>query len=125
MTIEFRENITMKHQRILHSTITGIIPAILEGVLVYSVEPTINIWILFQGVLFWFTCGFVVHLINSKNHRILTSIVYTVFLNLPWYIAESIVPNKIQHLLPLFIASIVLGFVIGFVSMKLHRREEK
>ena len=100
----------------------GIVPALMEGILIYSVEPTINGWILFQAVLFWFTCGFTIHIIDIGFPRILHGIIFTVFLNLPWYIAESIVKNKPEHFMPLVIASILFGTIIGIISKKLKNK---
>lgn len=105
--------------KIKRSAIVGIIPAILEGVMILSVEPTIDRWVLFQATLFWFTCGVTVHIIDLGFPRIVHGILFTVFLNLPWYIAESIVKNKTEHFLPLVIASIVFGIIIGWTSKKL------
>ena len=101
------------------AVIVGIVPAILEGMLVYSVEPSISAWILVQAMLFWFTCGFIVHILDIGIHRVIHGIIFTVFINLPWYIAESIVQNKPEHFFPLVIASIIFGALIGIISKKL------
>lgn len=104
-----------------NATIVGIIPALLEGLLVYSVEPAIDRWHLTQAVLFWFTCGFVVYLADLGLPVIANSVLLTVFLNLPWYIAEAILPQKYEHLLPLLIASIVAGAIIGLATQQLKK----
>ncbi|MBS1506605.1 MAG: hypothetical protein JSS79_08170 [Bacteroidetes bacterium] len=104
-----------------NALLVGSIPALLEGILIYVVEPTVASWLLLQAVLFWFSCGFIVHLIEVGLPALLHGIVFTVFMNIPWYIAESIGKNKPEHLLPLIIASVVMGIVIGFVSGKLKK----
>ena len=105
-----------------NAALVGLVPALLEGILVYSVEPSINRWILLQAILFWFTCGFTTHVIEINIPRIFLGIGFTVFLNLPWYIAESIVKNKPEHFLPLVVTSIVFGAVIGWISKRLRNR---
>ncbi|MCE9501752.1 MAG: hypothetical protein K8R21_14820 [Leptospira sp.] len=105
---------------IINSSITGVIPATLEGILIYSVEPTISQWMVIQATLFWFTCGFVVYQLNTGENIFLISVGFTMFLNLPWYIAESIVKNKPEHFIPLVIASIVQGIIIGSLTKWLN-----
>lgn len=104
---------------IKQASVVGLLPAIIEAILIYFVEPAINKWILVQAVLFWFTCGFTVFLIDIKISEIFKSVLFTVFLNLPWYIAESVSKEKPEHLIPLIIASIIQGLVIGLLSKKL------
>ncbi|NOU20082.1 MAG: hypothetical protein HOO91_21200 [Bacteroidales bacterium] len=108
-----------------NASIVGIIPAILEGILIFSVEPTINLWLLSQAILFWFTCGFVVYLVDVGLPKIISGILFTMFLSLPWYIAESVSKDKPEHLVPLILASIVLGIIIGIASKKLNKTNEK
>jgi hypothetical protein len=100
--------------KITHSILSGFIPALLEFILVYSVEPKANAWLLIQVTLFWFSCGFVVYWLNLKS--IVKSILFTVLLSSPWYIAESVLKNTPEHFIPLFIASIVQGSIIGFLT---------
>ncbi len=102
------------------AAIVGLVPAVIEGILIITVEPTINPWILAQAVIFWFTCGSIITLVRTNWPIITSSILLTVFLNLPWYIAESIVKNRIEHLAPLIIASIVQGFIIGILIRRMR-----
>jgi hypothetical protein len=107
--------------KIRNACLVGIVPAILEGLLVYFADPTVSIWVLVQSILFWFGCGFVVYLIDIFPNKILGSILATVLLNLPWYIALTIVANKPNHLIPLIIASLIMGTIIGMVSRWLNK----
>lgn len=107
---------------IKNALIAGTVPAILEALLILSVEPSINLWVLAQAVLFWFTCGAIICLIQNEWPMVISSILLTVFLNLPWYIAESVIKNKPEHLLPLIVASIIQGAIIGILKKKLNKK---
>jgi hypothetical protein len=50
---------------------------------------------------------------------VLSAVLLTVFLNVPWFIEEAIRPGRYDHLAPLLVASVVSGVVIGLVSRKL------
>jgi len=110
-----------KSNKLINALFVGLVPAIIEGILIYSVEPNTNTWILVQAVTAWFSFGFVVYLINKGNRIILNAILLTLLLNLPWYIAETVVKNTPQHFLPLVIASIVMGAIIGFISLQVNK----
>lgn len=112
-------------KKLLNAFFVGLVPAIIEGILIYSVEPKTNIWILVQAVTAWFSFGFVVYLINKGNKIILNAILFTLLLNLPWFIAETVVKNTPQHFIPLVIASIVMGAIIGFVSLQVNKKLKK
>jgi len=107
--------------RIRNASIVGIIPATLEGLLIYFADPLAGKWILIQSMLFWFGCGFVVYLIDLEYKRILTSVLLTILLNIPWYIALTVVANKPEHLIPLIASSLIMGTFIGFVASRLDR----
>jgi hypothetical protein len=109
--------------KIRNAIIVGAIPAILEGLLVYFADPLVGKWVLIQSILFWFSCGFVVSLADIGYRRIPVSILLTVLLNIPWYIALTIVANKPEHLIPLIISSIVMGTIIGYTSSRLSFRK--
>ena len=105
--------------KIKNAVLTGLVPAILEGLLIYFADPNATQWIFIQSILFWFSCGFVVYLINLGSNKIISSILLTVFLNLPWYISLSISIGKYEHLAPLVISSLIMGLIIGLTSKKL------
>jgi hypothetical protein len=111
--------------KIKNAIIVGLIPAILEGLLIHFADPTTGNWVLIHSILFWFSCGFVVYLIDVGINKIISCILLTVFLNIPWYISLSIANGKIEHLVPLIISSIVMGLLIGLVSAKLNKKSEK
>jgi hypothetical protein len=111
--------------KIKNAIIVGLIPAILEGLLIHFADPTTSNWILIQSILFWFSCGFVVYLIDVGITKIISCIIFTVLLNLPWYISLSIGNGKSEHLVPLIISSIIMGLVIGLVSKKLNKTNYK
>jgi hypothetical protein len=110
-------------RRFKRASLVGIVPAVLEFALVYIVDPTLSWRTYLQVTLFWYTCGVANYLIELRMPRITQAVVFTIFLNLPWYIAESIGKNKIDHLLPLLMASIVQGIIIGTLCRSLKKRE--
>ncbi len=109
-------------KKITQAFITGTIPAVLEGLLIHFVDPQAGNWLLLQSVLFWFSCGFVVNLAAPDKKRVLVSVLLTLLLNIPWYIALTVIAHKPEHLLPLIVSSLVMGFIIGFVSNYLSKR---
>lgn len=108
--------------KIRNAILVGLVPAILEGLLIHFADPKTNHWVLIQSIIFWFGCGFVCYLIDLFKSKLLTSLLITILLCLPWFIALSIVDNKPEHLLPLIIASIVMGLIIGIVSLQLNKK---
>ncbi|EQA70019.1 hypothetical protein LEP1GSC059_1700 [Leptospira noguchii serovar Panama str. CZ214] len=116
--INFIEGYFMKEQtiRLRNAFLIGVIVAILESLLVFLADPTASIWILIQGMLFWFSCGFVATLIEIGFSKMFSSIVLTELLNLPWYIALVVIPKQYSHLIPLIVASLIFGGIIGFLN---------
>lgn len=112
----------MKRYRLRNASIVGIVPAILEAILIYAVDPVVNPWIVIQACLFWFSCGFIISLLNMEIPFILKGIVFSVFMCLPWYIAESVISKKPEHFAPLIIASIIQGVIIGYLDKRLKMR---
>jgi hypothetical protein len=110
-----------KKLKIRNAIIVGLIPATLEGLLIYFADPLAGRWILIQSMLFWFSCGFVVYLIDFGYKRILTSVLLTILLNIPWYIALTVVANKPEHLIPLIISSLIMGTIIGIATSRLDK----
>ncbi|MBI1224539.1 MAG: hypothetical protein GC192_04830 [Bacteroidetes bacterium] len=110
-------------KKLSYAALVGIVPAILEFLLVYSFEPTASGWLLLQVSLYWFTCGVANYLVDLRLPQILGSILFTVFLTSPWYIAESVMQGKPEHFVPLVVASIAMGLVIGLLCKWLKRKE--
>ncbi|HMV80167.1 MAG TPA: hypothetical protein PK453_08980 [Leptospiraceae bacterium] len=111
----------LKKGKFINAATAGLVPAALELLLIVSVEPSIDRWVLFQAVFFWFTCGFSVYRLCSEERIISSSVGYTVFLNIPWYTAESAGKNKPEHLVPLVCVSILQGIIIGILAKKLKQ----
>ena len=107
--------------KIRNAILVGIVPAVLEGLLIHFADPATNKWVMMQSVIFWCGCGYVCYLIDLFKSKLLTSLLMTILLCLPWYIALSIVDNKPVHLLPLIISSIVMGIIIGIASSVLNK----
>lgn len=112
------------NRKYLYASIVGIVPAILELGLVYGAEPKSSFWLLFQVSLFWFTCGFTNYFVNIKLNSVLSGIALTLFLSSPWFIAESVLQNKPGHFLPLVVASIIMGSIIGLLCKWLKKKEQ-
>jgi hypothetical protein len=104
-----------------NGAIVGLVCALIEAVLIVAGDPDAGQWALTQGVLFWFGCGLVVYMADSGLPPVAHGIALTVLLNVPWYIALSVVPGKPSLLGPLVIASVVLGGVIGALKRKLNK----
>jgi hypothetical protein len=105
--------------KIRNAAIVGVVPALLEGLLIYSVEPQTSLWVIARSVLAWFGFGFVVYLIDKGQKVMLHSVLLTVLLCLPWYIAETVGTGTPEHLAPLVVASVVMGAIIGLVCRRL------
>jgi hypothetical protein len=106
-----------------NAAITGSITAALEAILLFAADPHLSAWILFQSIFFWFACGIVVYLADTGLPPWLHGIVVTVLLNISWYIELSIIPNKLSHLAPLIIASIIFGAILGVVRNRLQQNQ--
>ncbi|MBI3134663.1 MAG: hypothetical protein HYZ14_08335 [Bacteroidetes bacterium] len=111
--------------KIRNAFIVGAVPAVLEGILIFLADPEASNWIVIQSIFFWFTCGFVVYLVNIGYRKILVSLLLTVFLNIPWFIALTVVANQPDHLIPLLVASIIMGTLIGLLSAWLNKPMQK
>ncbi|EMM98871.1 hypothetical protein [Leptospira noguchii] len=108
----------MKEQtiRLRNAFLIGVIVAILEGLLVFGADPTASAWTLIQGMLFWFSCGFITTLAEIGFSKMFSSILLTELLNLPWYITLVVIPKQYSHLIPLIVASLIFGAIIGFLN---------
>ncbi|EMJ95733.1 hypothetical protein [Leptospira alstonii] len=97
----------------------GTVCAVLEGLLVFFADPTASRWVLIQSMLFWFSCGCIVTLAETGLPKTIGSILLTELLNLPWFIALVVIPKQYSHLLPLIVASLIFGVIIGFLNKAL------
>ena len=99
----------------------GIVLGALEWAILASSRQKLGVWIYTQSIVFWFTCGFMIGIVDSPLPPYVTGAMIAVFLNLPWYINISIIPKQYKHLVPLVVASIILGIIGGFAKMLLAR----
>jgi hypothetical protein len=99
--------------------LVGAVVAILEGILIWAADPSITPWLFIQSISFWLFCGLVVYMTETGLPAILNGILLTVLLNIPWYISLSIAAGNPGHLVPLVIASIIFGAIIGLMSKRL------
>ncbi|MBM9577057.1 hypothetical protein JWG45_07805 [Leptospira sp. 201903070] len=97
--------------------VIGIISGILEGLLVGFADPNVGTWMLVQSILFWFSCGMIVSLVESGFSKFWTALIFTEIMNLPWLIALVVIPGNYQHLIPLVVASLIFGSVIGGMNL--------
>lgn len=111
----------MNTSNIRAAFLVGLVPATLEGLLVYFADPMVSNWVLIQSVLFWFGCGFINHVVQLGLHRMVSVLIITLMMNLPWYIALTVGANRPDHLIPLIIASVVMAIAIGAVSLRLSK----
>lgn len=101
--------------------LVGAVVAILEGLLLWLTDPSISLWLFIQGVSFWLFCGLVVYVAETGLPVLPSSILLTMLLNIPWYIALSIGTEKPELLFPLVVASLIFGIVIGLLSKRLKQ----
>jgi hypothetical protein len=101
--------------------LVGVVVASLEGSLLWLTDPGISIWLFIQSVSFWLFCGLIVYIAETGMPVLPGSILLTVLLNIPWYIALSVGDGKPELLIPLIVASLIFGTVIGLVSKKLKQ----
>lgn len=111
--------------RIRNAAIVGFVAAALEGILIGIADPNAGVLILIQSMLFWFSCGAVVSVAEIGIPKFIVSILLTELLNLPWYIALVVIPGNYGHLVPLILASLVLGSVIGWLNVALKTPDAK
>jgi hypothetical protein len=104
---------------IIHSILIGVVLGLLELALLVSSKQKLGFWVYAQSVIFWFTCGFMIGIVDSPFPPYITGALIAIFLNLPWYINISIIPKQYGHLTPLVIASIILGAIGGAVKILL------
>ncbi|MEI7014480.1 hypothetical protein [Leptospira licerasiae] len=109
--------------KIRNAIIIGLVMAALEGILIGVADPTVSTWILFQSMLFWFSCGFVVSISNLGLSRWITSILLTEILTAPWLITLVIIPGQYSHLVPLLIVNTLFGAIIGGLNKILKTPE--
>ncbi len=110
-------------ERLLKTLTVGLVPAALEISLISLADPTTSNWVVLQSALAWFSFGVVIHLLNKESRSWLKSVAICVLLCMPWYIAESYAKNTPEHLLPMIVASLVMGSIIGWLSIRLHGKK--
>ncbi len=98
---------------ISHAVLIGIILGLLELAILVASKQKLGGWMYAQSLLFWFTCGFMIGIVDSSLPAYGLGIMIAVFMNLPWYINISIIPKQYGHLGPLVLASIILGALGG------------
>jgi hypothetical protein len=115
-------NLTTPFTRWKNGFLVGAVVAALEGALLWTADPGATFWVLVQGISFWLFCGLVIYLTETGLPDILNGILLTVLLNIPWYIALSVTSGKPGNLIPLLIASLFFGALIGWMSQRLKRK---
>ncbi|WP_165783180.1 hypothetical protein [Leptospira wolffii] len=102
--------------RIRNATIVGFVMAGLEGALISLADPSTSGWILLQSALFWFSCGFLVSLVDLGLPKWINSIILTEILTLPWLISLVVIPQQYSHLVPLLVVNTFFGAFIGLLN---------
>jgi hypothetical protein len=103
--------------------LVGAVAASLEGILLWATAPGTPFWVFIQSISFWLFCGLVIYMTETGLPAILNSILLTLLLNIPWYISLAIVPGTPTLLIPLVIASLIFGTIIGGMSQRLRSRQ--
>lgn len=99
----------------------GLILSIIEGSIIYIADSQTPALIFLQSMLFWFFCGAIVYLSNSGFSVVFHSVLWTFFLNIPWFINLAIITENYALLPPLIISSLILGLITGLLSRKLNK----
>lgn len=102
---------------IVNAILIGIVLGILEMAILTSARQKLGFWVYAQSVAFWFTCGFMIGILDSPLPAYVSGALIAVFLSLPWYVNISIIPKQYGHLLPLVLASIILGIIGGSIKI--------
>jgi hypothetical protein len=111
----------VKNKKLLNSIIIGIVLGVLEGVLITFGDPNASTLVLIQSILFWFSVGVIINISDTGLSNYAHSIFIVLFLNIPWYINLTVIPNKLEHLPPMVIVSVLFGLISGFLSKKLTK----
>ena len=112
---------TIQFTKWKNGLLVGLIVAALEGLLLWLTDSNLSPWVFLQSISFWLFCGLVVYMAETGLPTLLNSILLTVLLNIPWYIALSVGNGRPELLIPLIIASLIFGTVIGLASKKLKQ----
>ncbi|RHX83118.1 hypothetical protein [Leptospira stimsonii] len=110
-----------------NAVLIGIVAGIMEGLLVGLADPNVGTWVLIQSILFWFSCGTIVTLTETGFSKFWSVLIFTEIMNLPWFIALVVIPGNYSHLIPLIVASLIFGSIIGGLNilLKTPRLETK
>jgi len=111
----------MKNKKLLNSIIVGAVLGVLEGLLITFGDPYASNLMLIQSIIFWFSVGVIIYISDTGLSIHLHSIFIVLFLNIPWYINLTIIPNKLEHLAPMVIVSIIFGLIAGKITKKLKK----
>ncbi|GBF44589.1 hypothetical protein LPTSP2_38920 [Leptospira ellinghausenii] len=114
-----KENSISRFNLWRNAFLIGLILSVIEGSIIYIADSNTPILIFIQSMSFWFFCGAIVYLSNSGFSVLIHSILWTFFLNIPWFINLAIVPKNYSILPPLIISSLILGLITGLLSKKL------
>jgi hypothetical protein len=104
---------------IISAILIGITLGLLEWGILAASRQKLDVWVYVQSIVFWFTCGFMIGVVDSPFPAYVSGALISVFLGLPWFINISIIPKDYKHLAPLVIASLILGGIGGVVKMML------
>ena len=107
---------------IVQASLIGLVLGILEMAILASSRQKLGFWVYAQSAVFWFTCGFMIGIVDSPHPAYVSGVLIAIFLNLPWYINIAIIPKQYGHLLLLVLASIVLGVLGGAIEIFLSTR---
>lgn len=116
-------NMTTPFTKWKNGFLVGAVVATLEGILLWAADPNITFWVFIQSISFWLFCGLVIYMTETGLPAVLNGILLTLLLNIPWYISLSIAAGNPGYLLPLVIASLIFGAIIGWMSQRLRSKQ--
>lgn len=114
---------TMPFTKWKNGFLVGAVAATLEAILLLMADSSTSPWVFIQSISFWLFCGLVIYMAETGLPTILNGILLTLLLNIPWYISLSIAAGNPGRLIPLVIASLLFGTIIGWMSQRLHRQK--
>ncbi len=102
---------------VLISTLVGLLLGALEGLILLLSRQKLSFWVYAQSIIFWFACGVMIALVELPMPSLASGVLVAVLLNAAWYINIAVIPKQYAHLVPLIIASVLLGVVGSLAKM--------
>jgi hypothetical protein len=98
----------------------GLVAGLLDITLIYFVDPSLSPWLFIQAGIAWTLFGWIVLATDSGLPPMRHGILVTLLINVPWFINESILPGRWDHLPPLIVQGVVFGSLFGWEKRRME-----